>query len=141
MNNKLFNGPRCSSSKYYNLNDYSKETRKVCLLYAESKRHIYVCFFIYSCKAFSSSSLIFRVEPVLFTTNFIHSVHVCLSIFMDVFVFSSISLAIPCAVNKVSGLYHNLNKGGYGIMVWRYRGSGTELVLFRVLLEHGQVEL
>lgn len=34
------------------------------------------CFFIYSINAFSSSSLILRAEPVLFTTNLIQSVHI-----------------------------------------------------------------
>jgi hypothetical protein len=139
LNNKLFNGTRCSSSKYLNLKVSSFEIGRTSL-YVQSKGYVlYLCFFIYSCNALSNSSLIFRVEPVLFTTNFIHSVHVCLSIFMDVFVFSSISFTIPCAVNKVSGLHHNFNKDVHGIIVWRYCGNRISLLISRVSSERRQV--
>lgn len=87
---------------------------------------VHLCFFIYSCKAFSNSSLILRVEPVLFTTNFIHSVQVCLSTFIDVFAFwpaPDICCIIPYAVNKVNGYYHKLNISPSGIIVRRYCGN------------------
>jgi hypothetical protein len=90
---------------------------------------VQLCLFIYSCKAFSNSSLILRVEPVSLTTNFIHSVHVCLSIFMDVFVFLSpcgTSFTIPHTVNKVNGYYRKLNIVLYGKTVWRYYGINSD---------------
>jgi hypothetical protein len=88
--------------------------------------YVLLCLFIYSCRAFSNSSLILRVEPVSFTTNFIHSVHIRLSIFMEVFVFLSacrILLTIPSTVHKVNGNYHKLNIETCGNMVLRYNGS------------------
>jgi hypothetical protein len=91
---------------------------------------LHLCLLIYSCKAFSNFSLILRVEPVSLTTNFIHSVHICLSTFMDVFVFLSpcrTSFTTPYAVNKVNGYYRKLNIILYGKAVWRYYGINSDL--------------
>ena len=104
---------------------------------------VHLCFFIYSCNALSNSSLILRVEPVLLTTNLIHSVHVCLSIFIDVFVFSlpsGISFTLPYAVNKVNGYYHNINILPYGIIVWRYCGNDNNVLLSCNSSEDSRVE-
>lgn len=144
MNNKnLFEGQRCSiftcaklkacvdrivSSKKERISLYVQSQKfKLLFVYA-----IRLYFFIYSCNALSNSSPILRVEPVLFTTNLIHSVHVCLSIFIEVFVFSlplGISFTLPYAVNKVSGYYHNINIVTYGIIVWRYYGNNISLLI------------
>jgi hypothetical protein len=84
------------------------------------------CFFIYSCRAFSNSSLTFRAEPVFATTNCIHSFQTCLSILIEVLAFFSLSWLntheLPFMVHKVNGRYHKLNIEMYGIMVLRYNG-------------------
>ena len=124
-------------------------TEGICLLVQCQKFELpfiydgHLCFFIYSCNALSNSSLILRVEPVLFTTNLIHSVHVCLSIFIEVFVFclpSGISFTLPYAVNKVNGYYHNINILAYGIIVWRYGGNNISLLVSCSSSEDSQVE-
>lgn len=85
------------------------------------------CFFIYSCRAFSNSSLTFRADPVLATTNCIHSFQTCLSILIEVLAFFSLSWfnthELPFMVDKVNGKYHKLNIEIYGNMVLRYNGS------------------
>lgn len=91
------------------------------------------CFFIYSCRAFSNSSLTFRAEPVFATTNCIHSFQTCLSILIEVLVFFSLSWLnsheLPFVVNKVNGRYHKLNIEFCGIMVLRYNGSTRTIQL------------
>jgi hypothetical protein len=131
-NKKPFNGCRRFSYRFCDLEVWSygmvSGTQEICVDVQYQKVLIYLCFFIYSCRAFPNSSLIFRVEPVLFTTNFIHSVHVCLSIFMDVLVFSlpsSTSFTIPYTVNKVNDYYRKLNITLRGIVVWRYCGISS----------------
>jgi hypothetical protein len=85
-----------------------------------------LCFFIYSCRAFSNSSLTFRAEPVFATTNCIHSFQTCLSILIEVLAFFSLSWLnshdLPFMVDKVNGKYHKLNIRTYGNMVLRYNG-------------------
>jgi hypothetical protein len=152
-NENLFEGGRCSSSRYAKLKGYpdkiaSSKRERICLHIQSQKFElsfiyaIRLYFFIYSCNAFSNSSLILRVEPVLFTTNLIHSVHVCLSIFIEVFVFSmpsGISFTLPYAVNKVNGYYHNINILPHGIIVWRYYGNRIRLLISCSSSEGSQV--
>jgi hypothetical protein len=137
---------KCSNSNYILFTNRSTCSVRVLSHKFDSPPNdrIHLCLFIYSSNAFSNSSLILRVEPVLFTTNFIHSVHACLSIFIDVFVFvlpSTISFTIPCAVNKVNGVYHNLNIQVYGIIVWRYDGNNGVLGPPCDLSQYREVEL
>lgn len=77
----------------------------------------HLCFFIYSIKASSNSSLTFLAEPVLFTTNLIQLDHVSFSMFIDVLAFSPNMNIYHYMVIKVNGNYHNLN-----IMMW-YNGT------------------
>jgi hypothetical protein len=91
------------------------------------------CFFIYSCRAFSNSSLTFRADPVFATTNCIHSFQTCLLILIEVLAFVSLSWLntheLPFMVIKVNGNYHKLNIEFCGIMVSRYNGSTSEIQL------------
>jgi hypothetical protein len=91
------------------------------------------CFFIYSCRAFSNSSLTFRADPVFATTNCIHSLQTCLSILIEVLAFFSLSwlnsYELPFMVDKVNGKYHKLNIELCGIMVLRYNGSTSKIQL------------
>jgi hypothetical protein len=91
------------------------------------------CFFIYSCSAFSNSSLTFRAEPVFATTNCIHPFQTCLSILIEVLAFFPLSWLntheLPFMVDKVNGNYHKLNIETCGIMVLRYNGNATHLQL------------
>jgi hypothetical protein len=153
-NENLFKGTSCCCSRHDRVKACTNEieyckTEKVCLfvkfkfdlLFTYS---VHLCFFIYSCNAFSNSSLILRVEPVLFTTNLIHSVHVCLLIFIEVFVFSlpsGISSSLPYAVNKVNGYYHNVNILPHGIIVWRYCGNKIRLFVSCSSSEGRQVDI
>lgn len=92
----------------------------------------YLFFFMYSFRAFSSSSLTFLAEPVLFTTNLIHSCQVALSILMEVLAFSELNThQFIVVVNKVNGIYHKA-KIGYGIMVMWYYGNK---ILRRICME------
>jgi len=92
-----------------------------------------LCFFIYSCRAFSNSSLSFRAEPVFETTNCIHSFQICLLILIEVLAFFSLSWLnsrdLPFMVNKDNGKYHKLNIEIYGNMVLRYNGNTSEFQL------------
>ena len=86
-----------------------------------------LCFFMYSCKAFSSSSLILRAEPVLLTTNFIQSCQVCFSILIEVLAFSLARLnnhSLPLRVIKVGGNYHKLHIHMPLMVMW-YNGNRT----------------
>jgi hypothetical protein len=153
-NENLFEGLRSSSSRVAKLNAYadkiaSSKRERICLHVQSQKFElsfiyaIRLYFFIYSCSALSNSSLILRVEPVLFTTNLIHSVHVCLSIFIEVFVFSlppGTLFALPYAVNKVNGYHHNINILPHGIIVWRYCGNSISLPVSCSSPEDSQVE-
>lgn len=92
-----------------------------------------LCFFIYSCRAFSNSSLTFRADPVFDTTNCIHSFQTCLSMLIDVLAFFSLSWLnnheLLFMVDKVNGNYHKLNIDSYGNMVVRYNGSPENIQL------------
>ncbi len=92
-----------------------------------------LCFFIYSCRAFSNSSLTFRADPVFDTTNCIHSFQTCLSILIDVLAFFSLSWLnnheLLFMVDKVNGNYHKLNIEFCGNMVLRYNGSPGNIQL------------
>jgi hypothetical protein len=91
------------------------------------------CFFIYSCRAFSNSSLTFRADPVFETTNCIHSFQTCLSILIEVLAFFSLSWLnshdLPFMVDKDNGKYHKLNIEIDGNMVLRYNGNTSEFQL------------
>lgn len=81
-------------------------------------------FFMYSCRAFSNSSLIFRAEPVVFTTNLIHACQVSLSMLIEVLAFSLEWLntkSLLHRVVKVGGNYHKLLISKYMVM-W-YNGN------------------
>lgn len=98
----------------------------------------YPCFFIYSTRAFSISSLILRAEPVLLTTNLIHCCQTPLSILIEVFAlvfgFSSLWLIgtyVLSGVDKVGGIYHKLHIR-YHVMVMWYNGNPSDLQAFHM---------
>jgi hypothetical protein len=145
LNNKnLFKGYRSSIPGY---NKLKRSSNKI--LYCKSEEAcihalfqkldlvptyvVHLCFFIYSCRAFSNSSLTFRADPVFATTNCIHSFQTCLSILIEVLAFFSLSwlnsYELPFMVDKVNGNYHKLNIELCGIMVLRYNGSTSKIQL------------
>ena len=120
-----------------NFGDYTQISRTISILRNYTKVidfRLYVedqiCFFMYSCRAFSNSSLTFRADPVFATTNCIHSFQTCLSILIDVLAFFTFSWLnsheLPFTVNKDSGNYHNINIEFHGIMVLWYNGNNVE---------------
>jgi len=83
------------------------------------------CRFMYSMRAFSSSSLILRADPVLLTTNFIQSCQVCLSILIEVLALTLARLnnvSSPIRVIKVGGNYHKLHILIIFMVMW-YNGN------------------
>lgn len=88
-----------------------KLIQTLCLVYeAKNGTNTYLFFFIYSCNALANSSLTLRAEPVLLTTNLIHSIHTSLSMFMEVLDFLLNCVDCDFVVVKVSGIYHKVNK-------------------------------